>query len=84
MFKIGDKVVYPMHGAGTIVSIEERELMGNPENYFIIKMPVGDMKLMVPTNKVTNIGIREVSNKAEADKVFGSFTKTKRSICSRC
>ena len=77
MFKIGDKVVYPMHGAGTIVSIEERELMGNPENYFIIKMPVGDMKLMVPTNKVTNIGIREVSNKAEADKVFAVLQKPK-------
>ena len=77
MFMIGDKVVYPMHGAGTIVSIEERELMGNPENYFIIKMPVGDMKLMVPTNKVTNIGIREVSNKAEADKVFAVLQKPK-------
>lgn len=77
MFKIGDKVVYPMHGAGTIESIEERELMGNQEDYYIIKMPVGGMKLMVPTSKVENIGIREVSNKTEADKVFSVLEKPK-------
>ncbi len=77
MFKIGDKVVYPMHGAGTIESIEERDMMGNPENYYIIKMPVGGMKLMVPTSKVDNIGIREVSNKTQADKVFSVLQKPK-------
>ena len=77
MFKIGDKVVYPMHGAGTIVSIEQRELMGNSEDYYIIKMPVGGMKLMVPTSKVENVGIREVSDKLEADKVFSVLEKPK-------
>jgi len=77
MFKIGDKVVYPMHGAGTIESIEEKEMMGKQEDYYIIKMPVGGMKLMVPTSKVDNIGIREVSNKNEADKVFSILEKPK-------
>ena len=41
MFNIGDKVVYPMHGAGTIESIEEKEMLGNSEDYYIIKMPIG-------------------------------------------
>lgn len=77
MFKIGDKVVYPMHGAGTIESIEEREMLGNSEDYYIIKMPVGGMKLMVPTSKVDNIGIREISNKDETDKVFSILEKPK-------
>lgn len=77
MFKIGDKVVYPMHGAGTIESIEEKEMMGEPENYYIIKMPVGGMKLMVPTSKVDHIGIREVSNQEEANKVFAILEKPK-------
>ncbi|MDD3303817.1 MAG: CarD family transcriptional regulator [Clostridia bacterium] len=77
MFNIGDKVVYPMHGAGTIESIEEREMLGNSEDYYIIKMPTGGMKLMVPTSKVSNIGIREVSEKSEADKVFGVLEKPK-------
>ena len=77
MFNIGDKLVYPMNGAGTIESIEEKEMMGNTEDYYIIKMPVGGMKLMVPTNKVENIGIREVSLKSEADKVFDILDKPK-------
>lgn len=77
MFNIGDKVVYPMHGAGTIESIEEKEMLGNTEDYYIIKMPVGGMKLMVPTSKVENIGIREVSQKAEAEKVFDILEKPK-------
>lgn len=77
MFKIGDKVVYPMHGAGTIESIEEKEMMGMSEDYYIIKMPVGGMKLMVPTSKVDNIGIREISNKTEAEKVFSILQKPK-------
>lgn len=77
MFNIGDKVVYPMHGAGTIESIEEREMLGNSEDYYIIKMPVGGMKLMVPTSKVSNVGIREISDKSEADKVFAVLEKPK-------
>ena len=77
MFNIGDKVVYPMHGSGTIESIEEREMLGNSEDYYIIKMPVGGMKLMVPTSKVENVGIREISDKSEADKVFSVLEKPK-------
>lgn len=77
MFNVGDKVVYPMHGAGTIESIEEREMLGNSEDYYIIKMPVGGMKLMVPTSKVENVGIREISDKSEADKVFSVLEKPK-------
>lgn len=37
MFKIGDKIVYPMHGAGTIDSIEKKEFLGEVKDYFILK-----------------------------------------------
>ena len=77
MFNIGDKVVYPMHGAGTIEAIEEKEMLGNVEDYYIIKMPVGEMKLMVPTSRVENIGIREVSDKSISEKVFDVLEKPK-------
>ena len=46
MFAIGDKVVYPMHGAGIIEEIEERNLDGNIVEYFILQMLLGDMKVM--------------------------------------
>lgn len=77
MFNIGDKVVYPMHGAGTIESIEEKEMLGSSEDYYIIKMPIGGMKLMVPTNRVEAIGVREISEKSEAEKVFAVLEKPK-------
>ena len=77
MFSIGDKVVYPMHGAGTIESIEEKEMFGDTAEYYIIKMPVGDMKLMVPTETATDIGVREVSNASVATSVFSVLEKPK-------
>ena len=70
MFNIGDKIVYPMHGAGVIESIEEREILGQKQNYYVLKMPVGDMKVMIPTLNVGDIGIRDVISGHEIDKVF--------------
>ncbi len=73
MFSIGDKIVYPMHGAGIIESIEEREILGELKSYYVMKMPVGDMKVMIPINNVDGIGIRDVIGLHDADEVFKSF-----------
>ncbi len=70
MFNVGDKIVYPMHGAGVIESIEEREILGHKQNYYVMKMPVGDMKVMIPTLNVAGIGIREIIESRDVDKVF--------------
>ena len=70
MFNVGDKIVYPMHGAGVIESIEEKEILGHKQNYYIMKMPVGDMKVMIPTHNVDGIGIREVIDSCDVDKVY--------------
>ncbi len=73
MFRIGDKIVYPMHGAGVIESIEEREILGERKRYYVMKMPVGDMKVMIPINNVGCIGIRDVIDRKDADEVFRSL-----------
>ena len=73
MFSIGDKIVYPMHGAGIIESIEEKEILGEKKRYYVMKMPYGDMKVMIPVNNVEGIGIRDVIDKNDADKVFESL-----------
>jgi len=65
MFNIGDKIVYPMHGAGVIEAIEEKEILGETHKYYILKMPIGDMKVMIPLEKVEKIGLREVIKKSE-------------------
>lgn len=68
MFKIGDKVVYPMHGAGIIEAIEEKEVLGERRQYYILRLPVGDMKVMVP---ITNgVGLRAVVDDEGVQKVF--------------
>ena len=69
MFNIGDKIVYPMHGAGTIDAIEEKNILGEKQNYYIIKMP-GEVKVMVPTDKAEEVGVRSVIGKEEAAKVM--------------
>ena len=69
MYNVGDKVVYPMHGAGVIDSIEEKEVLGEKQSYYILKMP-GEVKVMVPTATAEQHGIRNIIDKEEAEKVF--------------
>ena len=73
MFNIGDKVVYPMHGAGTIESIEEKDILGEKQAYYIIKMP-GEVKVMVPTAKAEDVGVRDIINEETASNVFKVLT----------
>jgi len=69
MFQVGDKVVYPMHGAGVIESIEEKEILGEKQQYYVLKLPVGGMKIMIPTKSVNQIGIRQVISLEEMQRV---------------
>ncbi|MFA5880947.1 MAG: CarD family transcriptional regulator [Eubacteriales bacterium] len=70
MFNIGDKVVYPMHGAGVIEAIEEQEVLGETRKYYIMRIPIGDMKVMIPTNNVKEIGLRQVIDEDGVQKVL--------------
>ncbi len=60
VFKLGDRVVYPMHGAGIIEAIEEKEVLGEKQKYYIMRLPLGDMRVMIPLRNANAIGIREV------------------------
>lgn len=57
MFNVGDKIVHPMHGAGTISAIEEKNICNETEQYYIISMP-GEVKVMVPINCITGLECR--------------------------
>lgn len=76
MFSIGDKIVYPMHGAGIIESIEEKEILGERKRYYVMRMPIGDMKVMIPINNVECIGIRDIIDRKDADRVFKSLERS--------
>lgn len=72
-YKIGAKVVHPMHGAGIIEAIEEREIMNVKQNYYILRIPIGNMKVMVPMETASEIGLRDVIDDREADRVLEEF-----------
>lgn len=69
MFNVGDKIVYPMHGAGVIEAIEEKSVCNEKQSYYIIKMP-GEVKVMVPTAKAEDIGVRNIIDSETAGKVI--------------
>ena len=60
MFTIGDKVAYPMHGAGVIEGIEEQTILGEPRSYYILRLSHSDMKGMVPVETSGKVGVRYI------------------------
>ena len=71
-FNVGDKIVYPMHGAGIVEAIEEKSICNEKQAYYIIKMP-GEVKVMVPTAKAEEIGVRNVIDEVTAGKVINTL-----------
>ena len=70
MFKIGDKVVYPMHGAGTIVAIEDREILGKKHEYYVLLLPINKLKVMIPVKKADEVGVRKIMEISEMEEVL--------------
>lgn len=70
MFGVGDVVVYPHHGAGVIEGISEKSVDGETRTYFILCMCQGNLTVMVPADNTLQIGLRNVIDKEEVDKVF--------------
>ena len=60
MLNIGDRVVYPMHGAGTVKDIIEREDNGEKKQFFILKMLFGNVDVTIPEDSINQIGLRNV------------------------
>ncbi len=60
MYKVGDKVVYPHHGAGTVVKKERRDVLGEKREYLTIKILHNDMTVNVPSENAEKVGLRKV------------------------
>jgi CarD family transcriptional regulator len=74
-FSVGDKVVYPHHGAAVIERVEEKELLGEKRDYYILELAYGDLTLMVPTDSTEEVGLRSVTPAKEMPKVFKLLKK---------
>jgi len=71
---IGDKVVYPMHGAGEITGIETDEVGGVVSSYYVFRLPMGNMKLMLPVDKVEEAGLRPLITPEQVKDVVEVLT----------
>lgn len=73
MYGVGDSIVYPLHGAGVIEAIEEHEFEGSVRSYFAMRIPLGDMKVLIPVDGLEKIGVRDIIPPEEADKLIEEF-----------
>ncbi|MCC8161291.1 MAG: CarD family transcriptional regulator [Oscillospiraceae bacterium] len=73
MYCVGDKVVHPLHGAGTIEEIKEMEIVGKKRQYYVVKFAIGSMVTNIPIESSDSIGIRPVIDKQEAKNVLQCF-----------
>lgn len=73
MFTVGDKIVYPMHGAGIIEEIEEKKILGETRRYYILRVPCGDMKIMIPIESSDGVGVRNILTEVQLCEVIDSL-----------
>lgn len=69
-FDVGDKVVYPHHGAAVIERRETKTAFGEEKEYFVLRLSYGDMTAMVPVDNTEEVGLREVIDAEEVEDVF--------------
>lgn len=81
-FRVGDKVVYPHHGAAVIEGIQEREVEGDTRKYWVLRLSYGDLTLMVPLDGTDEVGLRNVVPKDEIEQVFQVLRSKKQAPAS--
>ena len=74
MYEVGDKVVYPHHGAGTVVKREVREVLGQKREYLTIRILHSDMTVNVPCENAEKVGLRKVIDEETVGRVLTALT----------
>jgi CarD family transcriptional regulator len=69
-FKVGDKAVYPAQGVAEVVSIEEKDIAGNRQKFYVLRILDTDRKIMVPINNAKNVGLRPPISEEEIREIF--------------
>ncbi|MCL2840578.1 MAG: CarD family transcriptional regulator [Defluviitaleaceae bacterium] len=72
MYKKGDKIVYPLYGAGVIDNIEQKEIDGEMQLYYVLEIPVGNLKIMISAAKAEVQGVRAVHDKRDIMNILSS------------
>jgi len=81
MFQVGAKIVYPTHGVGLIEAVEEREVSGKRQAFYILRILGNGMTIMVPTCNAKRVGLREVIRPSEVSRVMAILRRNDLEIC---
>src|SRR5688500_13517100 len=68
-FKVGDKAVYPAQGVAEVIGVEERDIAGNRQRFYVLRILDTDRKIMVPVANARNVGLRSVVTEEEIDEI---------------
>lgn len=69
-FKVGEKVVYPAQGVAAVIGIETKEIGGKLTSFYLLRILDSEMKILVPTEKAHQVGLREIASNDEVDEVL--------------
>jgi CarD family transcriptional regulator len=70
VLQVGDRAVYPGHGVGEIIGIEEKEVLGCFQRFYILRICTNRMQIMVPMQNTIQVGLRRIISSKEANQVF--------------
>ena len=82
VFRKGDTVVHPEHGAAVIEELRDREFLGEKRKYLVLRVAYGDLTLMVPVDSTDEVGLRQVVSKSEVKKVLKVLTEDESSMAA--
>ncbi|MBQ3135554.1 MAG: CarD family transcriptional regulator [Oscillospiraceae bacterium] len=80
MFRVGDKIVHPMHGAGIVESIVENKIDGVIREYYVMRLPVRAMVVMIPTHNCGEIGVRPIADRKQAQQILAGLTEIQAEV----
>ena len=69
-FKVGDKAVYPAQGVAEVISIEEKDIAGARQRFYVLRILDTDRKIMVPVTNAGAVGLRQVISEIEIREIF--------------
>ncbi|WP_394824328.1 CarD family transcriptional regulator [Pendulispora albinea] len=69
-FNVGDKAVYPAQGVAEVIKIEEKDIAGSRQRFYVLRILDTDRKIMVPVTNASAVGLRQVINEQEIREIF--------------
>lgn len=69
-FKVGDKAVYPARGVAEVIKIEEKDIAGKRQSFYVLQIMDTSHKILVPVSSASEVGLRQVINEEEINEIF--------------